>query len=74
MTHVNRFHDPLEPADSVEETVGCRHTNAMICRNNSMHAVCAFVRADGMCKSPPRSWPVQYQKLLQVQDLKKENS
>ena len=59
-----RFHEPLEPRDTVEQTVGCRHTNPDICAKHSMPAVCAFVRPDGLCLAPPKSWPKQLRKLL----------
>ncbi len=54
--YASRHHLPLLPGDSEAETVGCRHTNPQICAKHSMPAVCAFVRADGVCKSPPASW------------------
>jgi hypothetical protein len=60
----NLHHEPLHPKDSETQTVGCRHTNADICSKNEMPHVCAFVRGDGMCLAPPKSWPRQYQKLL----------
>jgi len=58
------FHAPLKPKDTAIETEGCRHTNPGICANNSLPNVCAFVRTDGMCLKPPKSWPKQY-KLLE---------
>lgn len=57
------FQAPLNPKDAATETEGCRHTNPGICANNSLSNVCAFVREDGMCLKPPKSWPKQY-KLL----------
>lgn len=57
------FHAPLNRKDSESQTVGCRHTNPDICRNNSLDGICAFVREDGMCVCPPKSWPKQFQKL-----------
>ncbi len=63
MKHNNRYHEPLLPEDTPEKTVGCRHTNATICKNNSMAGVCAFVRSDGFCTEPPRSWASQFVKL-----------
>lgn len=63
-----RFHAPLQDGDTVEMTVGCRHTNPDICRNNSMPNVCAFVRDDGYCHAPPKSWPKQYEKLKTAVD------
>ena len=62
-----RFHQPLEPKDTDTQTVGCRHTNPDICAKHSMPSVCAFVRSDGMCLAPPKSWPKQFKKLTQLQ-------
>ena len=61
-----RFHEPLEPGDSATQTIGCRHTNPDICAKNAMPSVCALVRADGICLAPPKSWPKQHEKLLQL--------
>ncbi len=58
------FHAPLNPQDTQRQTVGCRHTNPDICGKNGMADVCAFVRSDGICLSPPRSWPKQFTKLM----------
>ena len=74
MKYPNRYHDPLDPKDTENVTVGCRHTNANICKNNSMPGVCAFVRQDGMCTAPPQSWHKQYAKLKkQLQNQKRDN-
>ena len=59
----NNYHAELHSADTESETVGCRHTNADICARNQMPGVCAFVRLDNVCKSPPASWPRQFKKL-----------
>ena len=56
----NAFHEPLRQGDTAARTVGCRHTNPAICAKHSLEGVCAFVRKDGMCLSPPRSWPKQF--------------
>lgn len=61
------FHAPLKSEDSEKETVGCRHTNPDICAKHSLFDVCAFVREDGICKAPPKSWPKQFQKLKEDQ-------
>ncbi len=58
-----RFHAPLQPGDSVETTVSCRHTSPDVCGKNSMEKICAFVRDDGMCLAPPASWKKQFAKL-----------
>lgn len=58
------FHTPLNPQDTQSQTVGCRHTNPDICGKNGIVDICAFVRSDGICLSPPRSWPKQFEKLM----------
>ena len=58
-----RFHEPLRHGDSEKQTVGCRQTNPQSCGRNSLKGICAFVRTDGMCLSPPRSWPKQFARL-----------
>lgn len=57
------FHSPLNKNDTQKETMGCRHTNPDICSKNSLEGVCAFVRNDGVCKSPPKTWAKQYVKI-----------
>ena len=57
------FHAPLDKRDRPDRTFGCRYTNPDICKKHSMEGVCAFVREDNMCISPPASWPKQYEKL-----------
>jgi hypothetical protein len=57
------FHAPLKPKDTANQTEGCRHTNPSICGSNSIPEVCAFVREDGMCLKPPKSWPKQFEHL-----------
>lgn len=63
MAQADKFHAPLHAQDSPTVTHGCRHTNPDICRKHSMPGVCAFVRADGLCQAPPRTWPRQYEAL-----------
>ncbi len=65
MNNKAAFHAPLHPLDTVEQTHGCRHTNPDICAKYQMPKVCAFVRADKICLTPPTSWPTQFQKLKQ---------
>ena len=59
----SRRHLPLEHGDTERLTVGCRHTNPGICAKHSLNRVCAFVRADNICQSPPASWPKQFRRL-----------
>ena len=58
-----RCHEPLLEGDSAECTVGCRLTNPDICAKHSIPAVCAFVRDDGMCHEPPKTWAKQFVRL-----------
>ena len=60
----NAFHAPLHPLDSEYQTHGCRQANPSVCAKHSVPGVCAFVRKDNICLSPPRSWKKQYQKLF----------
>jgi hypothetical protein len=60
----NTFHLPLHPLDSETQTHGCRHTNPSVCAKHSLPGVCAFVRKDDICLSPPQSWSNQFQKLF----------
>lgn len=57
------FDAPLKAKDGEKQTEGCRHTNPDICAKHSLPAVCAFVRTDGICHAPSRSWAAQYRKL-----------
>lgn len=57
------FHAPVQPRDTETATEGCRHTNPDICAKHSLEGVCAFVRSDGICTSPPASWRKQFLKL-----------
>jgi hypothetical protein len=59
----NRFHAPLCEGDTRTKTVGCRHANPDSCAKHSLPDICAFVRGDGICTSPPVSWQKQYGKL-----------
>jgi hypothetical protein len=60
------FHSPLQLRDSQKQTVGCRHTNPDICAKNNMPKKCAFVNPEGICYSPPASWPKQFVKLTEA--------
>ena len=60
----NAFHALLHPLDSENQTYGCRATNPNFCAKNSVPSVCAFVRKDNICLSPPKSWKNQFQKLF----------
>ena len=60
------FHAPLHAKDTAAQTIGCRNSQPEVCGRNCMPNVCAFVRQDGMCLSPPMSWPKQFNKLKQT--------
>ncbi len=47
---------PLDIEDCLVKTLGCRHSNPNICKNNSTPNKCAFVRGDNICLMPPMSW------------------
>ena len=68
MKQQDAFHQPLHPEDTETQTLGCRHTNPIICSRHSLPTVCAFVRDDKMCLAPPKSWPKQYAKLKSLLD------
>lgn len=51
------------PTDTEKQTFGCRMSNPDSCAKNSMPGICAFVREDGMCLHPPKSWKKRYEKL-----------
>lgn len=54
---------PLEDGETLNRTIGCRHSNPNICRKNGQEDVCALVREDNICKSPPQSWGKLFEKL-----------
>src|SRR5690242_5167099 len=58
----NRFHEPLHPSDSEIRTFGCRHSNPRACSKHYLQDVCAYVREDKICISPPRSWSQQFRR------------
>ena len=60
----NAFHAPLHPLDSETQTHACRATDPSSCAKNSVPGLCAFVRKDNICLSPPLSWKKQYGKLF----------
>ena len=62
------FHASLKPLDTESQTQGCRHTNPDICANHSLPQKCAFVREDGICFLPPKSWPKQYRQLRKTSE------
>ena len=47
---------PLHPKDTENMTFGCRQTCPGNCAKNCLPDVCAFVREDQMCVSPPTTW------------------
>jgi hypothetical protein len=47
---------PLSEFDTELQTLGCRHSNPNVCKNNSTEGKCAFVRDDNICLLVPSSW------------------
>jgi hypothetical protein len=45
---------PLEDGETLKITNGCKRLNAHIFRNHSVLNICAFVRAENVCLSPPK--------------------
>jgi len=60
MSNTIAFSAPLNEQDTEYQTYGCRHTNPEICKKNGLASVCAFIREDGICKSPSLAWVKQY--------------
>jgi hypothetical protein len=58
---------PLTEFDTEVKTLGCRHSNPNICKNNSTEGKCAFVREDNLCLLVPRSWVKIFGELKQEQ-------
>lgn len=54
---------PLSELDTEFQTLGCRHSNPDLCRNSATEGKCAYVRPDGICKLPPRSWKILFAEL-----------
>lgn len=63
------FNSPLKEKDTLEQTVGCRHTNPDICGSAYIESVCAFSRSDRMCLRPSRAWKKQYKRLLEGREV-----
>ena len=61
------FNDPLHSLDTQFQTYGCRQTCPENCKKNGLPGVCAFASEDGVCRSPSKRWPRQYQKLSKIQ-------
>jgi hypothetical protein len=59
----NAYHAQLHALDSPTQTYGCRHTNPDFCAKNRLRKVCAFMRDDKICCSPPFGWVKQFKKL-----------
>lgn len=57
------FHAPLNPLDTETQTQGCRSNNPAICSRALSENICAFCRADGICKKPSVAWKKQFEKL-----------
>jgi len=60
---MNHADHPLHAGDTATQTVGCRRSNPGTCMKHSLRAVCAFVRVDGICLEPPKTWPRTFRRL-----------
>jgi hypothetical protein len=65
---------PLNAIDSPTRTLGCRHSNPDICRNNMTEGKCAFARSDNICLTPPMSWPKIFNCLVEGVAYSKRNN
>ncbi len=54
----------LDPRDTELRTLGCRHSDPRICKNNQTPNKCAFVRPDNVCLMPAKSWKRLYAELV----------
>ncbi|NCA67717.1 MAG: hypothetical protein EOM87_06615 [Clostridia bacterium] len=57
---LKRCNAPLHILDTSTETYGCRYGNPDGCVKCYLEGVCAFVRKDKICQSPPWSWAKRY--------------
>ena len=62
------FSSPLNPQDNESQTFGCRQNNPSICAKNGIPEICAFARADFVCKKPSRAWKKKYYELKEKAD------
>ena len=65
---MNHSPEPLNSKDTEKQTLGCRHSNPHTCPRHSLSKVCAFVREDGLCLAPPRTWAQLFKKLKAKQE------
>ncbi len=64
MSKYNNDHKrPLKDDETLNRTIGCRHSNPKFCRKNGQEDVCALVGADNICKAPPSSWEKLFEEL-----------
>lgn len=63
MKNNKAYNAPLHYKDSSKRTYGCRHSTPDNCIKNMLVEVCAFVRPDNLCMSPPRTWSKHFRKL-----------
>lgn len=55
--------DKLNPADTENQTFGCRANNPEICAFCYLEGVCAFTTADNICRKPSRKWKKYFSQL-----------
>jgi hypothetical protein len=63
MSYNKNYKEPLKKGETNLLTIGCRHSNPDICRKNGQDDVCALVRKDNICTSPPRTWAKLFEEL-----------
>ena len=63
MRQKNSPNEPLHHTDTENMTFGCRQTCPVNCSKNSTPDICAFVREDEMCLSPPTTWRRKFREL-----------
>jgi hypothetical protein len=61
--------EPLHSKDTETMTFGCRQTSPDNCTKNSLPDICAFVRKDQMCLSPPATWRRKFKELKNKNNL-----
>lgn len=63
------FSAPINKGDTELTTMGCRHTNPEICKNNGIPNICAFASEDHICKKPSCAWKKKYIQLVENKEV-----
>tara|TARA_Y100000588_G_scaffold261927_1_gene276532 strand:+ start:1174 stop:1389 length:216 start_codon:yes stop_codon:yes gene_type:complete len=59
---------PLLAEDTEFQTVGCRHSNPDICKNNGTVGKCALVSENNLCVLPPKTWKKLFMTLKDLEN------